>query len=225
MLAASAGAGLVALAFLLGLYFLPSIVAKSRGVSSVGSVFIINLFLGWTFIGWVVALAMAFRSPPSASVAPQVTPASPSVDWSTSRRCPHCKEAMKRDATVCPRCHRESKAWVSHDGRWWIQDESGSWQWLDEAANTWTLFAPAATPSALPSAAASQSVESDSTVVTKPNPTPAVADVAGAGVVPNEELERLTELHTRGILTDAEFESAKSRVLGAAASEDSGYGG
>ena len=38
-------------------YFLPSIVASSRKHHSAGSVFVLNLFLGWTFIGWVVALA------------------------------------------------------------------------------------------------------------------------------------------------------------------------
>lgn len=27
-----------------------------------GSVFIINFFLGWTFIGWIVAMFLAFRS-------------------------------------------------------------------------------------------------------------------------------------------------------------------
>jgi hypothetical protein len=31
-------------------------------VPNLGSVAVINTFLGWTFIGWVVALAMAARS-------------------------------------------------------------------------------------------------------------------------------------------------------------------
>jgi Superinfection immunity protein len=46
----------------LALYFLPSIVAVSRKVTHQGSVVVINLFLGWTFVGWVVALAMACRT-------------------------------------------------------------------------------------------------------------------------------------------------------------------
>jgi T4 superinfection immunity protein len=54
---------LVVLASVLGLYFAPSIVAGRRRVPSVGSVLIINLFLGWTLVGWIVALAMAFRDP------------------------------------------------------------------------------------------------------------------------------------------------------------------
>jgi hypothetical protein len=46
------------------MYFIPSIVAGIRKVPNIGSVIVINLFLGWTIIGWVVALAMAARSQP-----------------------------------------------------------------------------------------------------------------------------------------------------------------
>ncbi len=41
------------------LYFLPTIVVLVRKVKIGASIVVINLFLGWTFIGWVVALAMA----------------------------------------------------------------------------------------------------------------------------------------------------------------------
>ena len=42
------------------IYFIPVLVAYDRrGVKNFGSIVIINLFLGWTLIGWVVALAMA----------------------------------------------------------------------------------------------------------------------------------------------------------------------
>lgn len=46
------------------MYFIPTIVAGIRKVPNIGSVIVINLFLGWTLIGWVVALAMAARSQP-----------------------------------------------------------------------------------------------------------------------------------------------------------------
>ena len=48
------------------LYFLPSIVAISRAVPNAGSVVVLNLFLGWTFVGWIVSLAMSFGSTQSA---------------------------------------------------------------------------------------------------------------------------------------------------------------
>ena len=41
------------------LYFIPTIVAFSRGHHNAGSILVINLFFGWTGIGWIVSLAMA----------------------------------------------------------------------------------------------------------------------------------------------------------------------
>lgn len=48
------------------LYWIPTVVALVRRheIPNVGSIVIINLFLGWTLVGWVVALAMACRSRP-----------------------------------------------------------------------------------------------------------------------------------------------------------------
>jgi hypothetical protein len=45
-------------------YFLPSIIGAKRKVVNIGSVFAVNALLGWTLIGWVVALAMAVRTNP-----------------------------------------------------------------------------------------------------------------------------------------------------------------
>jgi Superinfection immunity protein len=53
----------IVIIFIAGLYFTPMLVALIRGVPNQGSVFVVNFFLGWTFVGWVVALAMAARSP------------------------------------------------------------------------------------------------------------------------------------------------------------------
>jgi len=44
------------------LYFAPSIIAARRGHNSHVSVFILNLFLGWTVFFWIVCLAWAFSS-------------------------------------------------------------------------------------------------------------------------------------------------------------------
>jgi hypothetical protein len=41
------------------LYFLPTLIASHRKHHQQASIFVINLFLGWTFLGWVIALAMA----------------------------------------------------------------------------------------------------------------------------------------------------------------------
>lgn len=55
----------IVLALFLIPYWLPTIIAVTRKVPSVGSVVAINLLLGWTIIGWVFALSMALRSAPT----------------------------------------------------------------------------------------------------------------------------------------------------------------
>ena len=57
---------LIALIFLLifavlglCLYFLPSFIAYSRKHLNLGAVFVANLLLGWTFLGWVISLVWA----------------------------------------------------------------------------------------------------------------------------------------------------------------------
>jgi len=44
------------------LYLLPVLIGLARHVPDIGAVAVIDILLGWTFIGWVVALAMALRS-------------------------------------------------------------------------------------------------------------------------------------------------------------------
>jgi hypothetical protein len=43
------------------IYFLPVIVALLKSRRDTLSIFLLNFFLGWTFIGWVVALVWAFK--------------------------------------------------------------------------------------------------------------------------------------------------------------------
>lgn len=42
-----------------GLYVFPSIVATARGHHQQNAIFILNLLLGWTIIGWIAALIWA----------------------------------------------------------------------------------------------------------------------------------------------------------------------
>lgn len=43
-------------------YMVPWAVAATRGKSNHWTVFWVNLLLGWTVVGWVLALVMAFSS-------------------------------------------------------------------------------------------------------------------------------------------------------------------
>lgn len=42
-----------------GIYFFPTLIASSRGHHNTAAIFVLNAFLGWTFLGWVIALVWA----------------------------------------------------------------------------------------------------------------------------------------------------------------------
>jgi hypothetical protein len=48
--------GLFALCF----YFAPTVVAVARGHNNIAPILVVNFFLGWVIVGWVIALAWAF---------------------------------------------------------------------------------------------------------------------------------------------------------------------
>jgi len=45
--------------FMLAIYFMPTIIAIARRRSNLVLVLLINAFLGWTLVGWVIALILA----------------------------------------------------------------------------------------------------------------------------------------------------------------------
>jgi hypothetical protein len=42
-------------------YFLPVAIAFYRKLANTGAIFALNLFLGWSLIGWVIALVWALK--------------------------------------------------------------------------------------------------------------------------------------------------------------------
>jgi hypothetical protein len=81
------------------LYFLPSIEAKINNNPNFMSVFMVNLFLGWTIVGWVVALAWAHKkAEPMVIASPRAAPAN------DEKQCPYCAEMVKAAATKCRHC-------------------------------------------------------------------------------------------------------------------------
>ena len=44
------------------MYFLPSIIALARSKRDLLAIFLLNLFLGWCVIGWIVALVLAAKN-------------------------------------------------------------------------------------------------------------------------------------------------------------------
>ena len=43
-------------------YFLPSIIAAAQQKRDLLSIFLLNLFLGWTLVGWVIALVWSVKT-------------------------------------------------------------------------------------------------------------------------------------------------------------------
>jgi hypothetical protein len=48
--------------FPLVLYFLPSIIALVKSKRDTLAIFLLNFFLGWSVIGWIIALVWAAKS-------------------------------------------------------------------------------------------------------------------------------------------------------------------
>lgn len=43
-------------------YFVPTFVAMVRSHRNAAAITILNIFLGWTFIGWLIALVWSFTN-------------------------------------------------------------------------------------------------------------------------------------------------------------------
>ncbi len=85
---------------LLALYFLPTLIGRNK--SNVGAIFVLNLLLGWTVIGWIVALVWActvdHRQEPATIV---VTAAAPAPQRTY---CTGCGQALDSGGRFCARC-------------------------------------------------------------------------------------------------------------------------
>ena len=112
-------------------YFLPTLVALGRGRGTGVDALLINLFLGWTGLGWCVALAIAFGDRrrrrvvvmcPPAPVGRQVIVSPDGAQWWTGRQW--------LDATA----YAPWGALRSPDGAYWW--DGGAWQGGPRLAHT-----------------------------------------------------------------------------------------
>lgn len=55
-------ATLIAIAVMAFIYVTPMIIASNRKHMNTGSIIVVNLFLGWSVIGWIAALAWSLSS-------------------------------------------------------------------------------------------------------------------------------------------------------------------
>jgi len=91
------GCTVLTLLFLTVLYFLPAILGRDKRDSA--GIFLLNLFLGWTLIGWVIALIWAMTAEPAARVHLVSVPAG-------GHFCCQCGSLTYPGAHFCTACGR-----------------------------------------------------------------------------------------------------------------------
>jgi hypothetical protein len=103
----NSGAGIilsVLLVLFIGIiYLIPAIIASRRSHPYSGRIFALNLFLGWTTIGWLGALIWALIKPGPLPV--QVIENEPPL--TDSKVCPSCAETVRLAAKRCRFCGLE----------------------------------------------------------------------------------------------------------------------
>lgn len=90
---------MVSFLILTALYFLPSIIGKDKRDAM--GIFLVNLLLGWTLIGWVVAFLWACASDRPAYV--QYAPAGVAA-VGIARFCSHCGTPAVPVVQYCGSC-------------------------------------------------------------------------------------------------------------------------
>jgi len=61
-----------ALAAAVGLYFLPALIAERRGRADLLTIALFNAVLGWTVIGWLLALGWSLQNNPPKDLAARI---------------------------------------------------------------------------------------------------------------------------------------------------------
>jgi len=83
------------------LYFLPTIIAVARKKANVLGILLVNFLLGWSVIGWIVALVWAV----STERVDQVPPVQMvSIPQPAHRFCSRCGQPDQGGSRFCPHC-------------------------------------------------------------------------------------------------------------------------
>ncbi|MFI5096267.1 MAG: superinfection immunity protein [Candidatus Acidiferrales bacterium] len=91
--------GWILLLLSLVIYFIPSMWAASKHSNKSTGIFLLNLLLGWTVIGWIGALIWAGSVESDTAKTAKVAVAP------LMKKCPQCAEVVLQDARICRFCH------------------------------------------------------------------------------------------------------------------------
>ena len=96
-------AGAVTIGALAMIYFIPSMVAYYRDHQSLTGIILLNIFLGWTFLGWVGALIWSVspkrQAPTIIYQTPLIVPNQP-----PTKECVFCHGEVLVTASKCEHC-------------------------------------------------------------------------------------------------------------------------